>query len=108
MILHKMTDQELARLTALTGWQIPLVAEQTGLPQSMVADVLLVSTYLLVREQGTTVIPFDQYIHFHCHRVASILKVSYFDVQLIFGAQVEMLVTGPKRGQQAPPKEKLQ
>ena len=52
MILHKMTDQELVRLTALTGWQIPLVAEQTGLPQSMVADVLLVSTYLLVREQG--------------------------------------------------------
>jgi len=107
MILHKMTDQELARLTALTGWQIPLVAEQTGLPQSMVADVLLVSTYLLVREQGTTVIPFDQYIHFHCHRVASILKVSYFDVQLIFGAQVEMLVTGPKCGQPLL-KEKLQ
>lgn len=107
MILHKMTDQELVRLTALTGWQIPLVAEQTGLPQSMVADVLLVSTYLLVREQGTTVIPFDQYIHFHCHRVASILKVSYFDVQLIFGAQVEMLVTGPKCGQPLP-KEKLQ
>jgi len=107
MILHKMTDQELVRLTALTGWQIPLVAEQTGLPQSMVADVLLVSTYLLVREQGTTVIPFDQYIHSHCHRVASDLKVSYFDVQLIFGAQVEMLVTGPERGQ-PPPKEKLQ
>ena len=105
MILQKMTDQELVRLSALTGWQVSLVAEQTGLPKALVADVLLVSTYLLVREQGTTIIPLDQYINYHCHRVASDLKASYFDIQQIFGAQVEMLVTAPL---QPRPKEKLQ
>ena len=93
MILQRMTEEELGRIGLLIHWQVPIIADETGISRKLVNEVLLVSTFLLTKEKGKTVMPLDNYIHMHCHRVASDLGVSYFDVQAIFGAQVELLVT---------------
>ena len=93
MILQRMTEEELGRIAPLIEWQVPIISEETGISRKLVNEVLLVSTFLLTKEKGKTVMPLDNYIHMHCHRVASDLGVSYFDVQVIFGAQVELLVT---------------
>ena len=93
MILQRMTEEELGRISPLIHWQVPIIADETGISRKQVNEVLLESTYLLTKEKSKTVMPLDNYIHMHCHRVASDLGVSYFDVQAIFGAQVELLVT---------------
>ena len=93
MILQRMTKTELDCIGSLVEWQVPLITKKTGISSKLVSDVLLVSTFLLTKERGLTVTPLDDYVHAHCHRFASDLGVSYFDVQQIFTAQVELLVT---------------
>ena len=92
MILQRMTEEELGRIAPLIQWQVPIIADETGISRKLVNEVLLVSTFLLTKEKGKTVMPLDDYIHMHCQRVASDLGVSYYDVQQAFGAQVELLI----------------
>ena len=67
MILQRMTEEELGRIGPLIHWQVPIIADETGISRKLVNEVLLASTFLLTKEKGKTVMPLDNYIHMHCH-----------------------------------------
>ena len=52
MILQTMTDEELERIAPLVEVHIPEIETRTGLRRKFIREVLLVSTYYLMREQG--------------------------------------------------------
>ena len=52
MILQKMTEEELARIAPLVEPHIPAIETRTGLSRKFIREVLLVSTYFLMWEQG--------------------------------------------------------
>ena len=99
MILQNMTDEELNQITPLVEVHIPEIETRTGLRRKFIREVLLVSTYYLMREQGMEPVSLDHFIARHCQRTASALGVSMFDTRAVVEAWVILTVqaTPPKK-----------
>lgn len=99
MILQKMTDEELDRIAPMVDVHIPEIETRTGLRRKFIREVLLVSTYYLMREQGMEPISLDHFIALHCQRTASALGVSLFDTTAVIEAWVILTVqaTPPRK-----------
>ena len=99
MILQKMTDEELERIAPLVEVHIPEIETRTGLRRKFIREVLLVSTYYLMREQGMDPISLDHFIAQHCQRTASALGISVFDARDVIEAWVILTVqsTPPRK-----------
>ena len=99
MILQNMTDEELNRITPLVEVHIPEIETRTGLRRKFIREVLLVSTYYLMREQGMEPISLDHFIALHCQRTASALGVSVFDARAVIEEWVILTVqaTPPRK-----------
>ena len=92
MILQTMTDEELERIAPMVEVHIPEIETRTGLRRKFIREVLLVSTYYLMREQGTAPVSLDHFIAQHCQRTASALGVSMFDTRAVVEAWVILTV----------------
>ena len=92
MILQKMTDEELDRIAPMVEVHIPEIETRTGLRRKFIREVLLVSTYYLMREQGMEPISLDHFIALHCQRTASALGVSLFDTTAVIEEWVILTV----------------
>ena len=92
MILQKMTDEELDRIAPMVEVHIPEIETRTGLRRKFIWEVLLVSTYYLMREQGMEPISLDHFIALHCQRTASALGVSLFDTTAVIEEWVILTV----------------
>ena len=92
MILQKMTDEELDRIAPMVEVHIPEIETRTGLRRKFIREVLLVSTYYLMREQGMDPISLDHFIALHCQRTASALGVSLFDTTAVIEEWVILTV----------------
>ena len=92
MILQKMTDEELDRIAPMMEVHIPEIETRTGLRRKFIREVLLVSTYYLMREQGMEPISLDHFIALHCQRTASALGVSLFDTTAVIEEWVILTV----------------
>ena len=88
MILQKMTDEELDRIAPMVEVHIPEIETRTGLRRKFIREVLLVSTYYLMREQGMDPISLDHFIALHCQRTASALGISVFDARDVIEAWI--------------------
>ena len=99
MILQKMTDEELDRIAPMVEVHIPEIETRTGLRRKFIREVLLVSTYYLMREQGMDPISLDHFIALHCQRTASALGVSVFDARAVIEEWVILTVqaTPPRK-----------
>lgn len=99
MILQKMTDEELDRIAPMVEVHIPEIETRTGLRRKFIREVLLVSTYYLMREQGMEPISLDLFIALHCQRTASALGVSLFDTTAVIEEWVILTVeaTPPRK-----------
>lgn len=99
MILQKMTDEELDRIAPMVEVHIPQIETRTGLRRKLIREVLLVSTYYLMREQGMEPISLDHFIALHCQRTASALGVSLFDTTAVIEEWVILTVqaTPPRK-----------
>ena len=99
MILQKMTDEELDRIAPLVEDHVPEIETRTGLRRKFIREVLLVSTYYLMREQGMEPISLDHFIALHCQRTASALGVSLFDTTAVIEEWVILTVeaTPPRK-----------
>jgi len=97
MILQKMTEEELARIAPLVEPHIPAIETRTGLSRKFIREVLLVSTYFLMREQSKGSISLDRFITKHCRRVSSDLAASLYDVRDVFESWlIELVRQKPK------------
>ena len=99
MILQKMTDEELDRIAPMVEVHIPEIETRTGLRRKFIREVLLVSTYYLMREQGKDPISLDHFIALHCQRTASALGISLFDTIAVIEAWIILTVqsTPPRK-----------
>ena len=100
MILQKMTDEELNRIAPMVEVHIPEIETRTGLRPKFIREVLLVSTYYLMREQGTDPVSLDNFIAQHCQRTASALGVSVFDARAVIEAWVILMVQETPSGKE--------
>lgn len=100
MILQTMTDEELERIAPLVEVHIPEIETRTGLRRKFIREVLLVSTYYLMREQGMEPISLDHFIAQHCQRIASALGVSMFDTRAVVEAWVILTVQETPSGKE--------
>ena len=100
MILQTMTDEELERIAPLVEVHIPEIETRTGLRRKFIREVLLVSTYYLMREQGMEPISLDHFIAQHCQRTASALGVSMFDTRAVVEAWVILTVQETPSGKE--------
>ena len=92
MILERMTEEELGRLSKLIEPQVPKVEARTGLQGKFIREVLIVSAYLLAREHNKTSMSLDEYIAKHCKRISSDLGVNLYDVRDVVDSWVIELV----------------
>jgi len=92
MILERMTEEELERLSKLIEPQVPKVEARTGLQGKFIREVLIVSAYLLAREHNKTSMSLDEYIAKHCKRISSDLGVNLYDVRDVVDSWVIELV----------------
>ena len=99
MILQKMTDEELDRIAPMVEVHIPEIETRTGLRRKFIREVLLVSTYYLMREKGAEPVSLDHFIAQHCQRTASALGVSLFDTTAVIEAWIILTVqsTPPRK-----------
>ena len=100
MILQKMTDEELERIAPLVEVHIPEIETRTGLRRKFIREVLLVSTYYLMREKGAEPVSLDHFIAQHCQRTASALGISMFDTRAVVEAWVILTVQETSSGKE--------
>lgn len=100
MILQKMTDEELDRIAPLVEVHIPEIETRTGFRRKFILEVLLVSTYYLMREQGKDPISLDHFIAQHCQRTASALGISLFDTIAVIETWVILTVQATPPGKE--------
>ena len=100
MILQTMTDEELERIAPLVEVHIPEIETRTGLKRKFIREVLLVSTYYLMREKGEEPVSLDHFIAQHCQRTASALGVSMFDTRAVVEAWVILTVQETPSGKE--------
>ena len=60
MILERMSEEELERLSRLIEPQVPKIENRTGLSRKFVREVLIVSAFLLAREKEKQPMSLDQ------------------------------------------------
>ena len=92
MILERMSEEELERLSRLIEPQVPKIENRTGLSRKFVREVLIVSAFLLAREKEKQPMSLDQYIARHCRRISSDLGVNLYDVRDVVDSWVIELV----------------
>lgn len=93
MILERMSEEELERLSRLIEPLVPKVENRTGLSRKFIREVLIVSAYLLAREHNKTPVSLDEYIAKHCKRISSDLGVNLYDVRDVVDSWVIELVS---------------
>ena len=93
MILQQMSEEEISRIAPLVETTIPKVEEQIGLPRKFIREVLIVSSYFLIRERDKIPVPLNRFIDKHCRRIASDMAVSMYDVREVFETWVRVILT---------------
>ena len=92
MILQKLTEDGLARIAPLVEVHIPEIENRTGFRRKFIQEVLLVSTYFLMKEQGKDPISLDRFIAKHCRRISSDLEANLYDVRDVFESWLIVIV----------------